>query len=194
MTRKADGSPFTTERRRAVATACTTPKTRADLGRIFGEEPGGLQSVLKALVAETVLEKTKVEHARGEGFLLRKEWRKPLAKAIAAAHPVGLLTPGLRVLLVSGGQPAAVGDAIRAAVAEPEVIWGARVDGPARFILAVRAGAAAEQADRIQAEITQAGAECLQVVVTGALDRPRLARYATTIAERSHIPALNAAG
>ena len=189
MTVHAAGTPFSSARRRAIALACrNAPRTRAQLGRQIGVDPGSLESVVRALRDEGVLETTTVGYARGAAFVLRAEWRDALDEAVAAVRPPGVIHRGLRLLVVAAGNQSAVEDGLAAAAVDPTIVWAARLDGQARILLAldVSEPRGAEQADRLEGTFSRAGAQCVHVLVSEVMARPRFAAYAHSVADRPH--------
>jgi hypothetical protein len=182
-------TPFMSGRRRALAAACRqAPRTRSEIARQLGVERGSIETVLTAMVREDVLEKTSVARARGAAFRLRDEYHAELDAALAAAHPPGVLSPGLRVLIVGATKIAALAAGLRAAANDPRVVWAVRGDGPARFLLALEATTPEEldQVDRLQAVFADVGAECIQVALTDVMDGGRLRQYVRTLGDRPH--------
>jgi hypothetical protein len=136
------------------------------------------------MVAENVLVKRNVPHARAEGFVLAAKWRRALDRAVAAAHPDGQLRAGLRLLIVGVRDAVAVAEGVQLAAADTRVVWAARLDGPARYVLAFHVSAPEHlgQVDRLQGAFTAAGADCYQAQVTEVMNLPRLAKHARNIA------------
>lgn len=189
MMRPSEGKPqpFRTAARRSLGHACRdAPRTRAELGRQFGVEPGALESALQALVREGVLEQQSVARARGAAFRLRPKWRRALDRAREGAYPPGQLAHGLRLLVVSAG--AGLAEALTVAAVDPAVVWACRVDGPARLVLALEATSSGQldQVDRLESIFTGAGLSCVQLAVAEVMPQPRLVGHARAMAARPH--------
>jgi hypothetical protein len=185
MKRRSASDPFDSERRRAIGQACRNRAlTRAELARHLGvEPPGKLETVVKAMLREGVLDETSVRHARGTAFRLRAKWRRALDTAVEAAHPAGLLRRGLRVLVVTATNPPGLELGVAAAAQEPGLVWATRADGPVRLILALesREPADTDRIDRLQGVFARGGAECLQFVVDDVMSLPRFAQHAVAV-------------
>jgi hypothetical protein len=188
MKRLSEGTgPFWSAGRRAIGEACREgPRTRAELGRQLGVKPGSLESTLKALLREGVLEQTNVERTRGAAFQVRPKWRRALDRTVQAAHVAGRLTPGLRLLVVSAGP--GLTDALAIAAVDPAVVWACRADGRARLVVATEATSVeqVDQVDRLESIFTGAGLDCIQLAITEVMTQPRLVEHARTVAGRPH--------
>ena len=151
---------------------------------MLGVERGSLETALRRMLSEQVLERRQVKHARGEAFVLAPKWRRSLDKAVASAHPRGELRVGLRLLIVGVRDAGAVAEPIATAANDPRVVWAARLDGPARYVLALHVSSPehVDQVDRLQAGFVSAGADCYQVEVSEVMDLGRLAKHSRNIA------------
>jgi hypothetical protein len=70
------------------------------------------------------------------------------------------------------------------AVDDPRVVWAARLDGPARYLLALHVTGPehVDQVDRLQAAFAAAGVDCYQVEVAEVMDLTRLGKHSRNIA------------
>jgi hypothetical protein len=137
---------------------------------------------------ENLLHVTSVPHAVGSAYELSPEWRNELIAAVGSAAPPGLLLPEMRLLLVGARDTAAFARGLQVAVADPRVVWAARLDGPARLLLAVEAEDAAERehVDRLESILSSEGLDVGQLRVDRLLDVESVVSYARELGARPH--------
>lgn len=157
--------PFGSETRRLVARACSERALSVgDLGRILKRPDGSLRTVVKAMNEEGVLEPAPLPGRVAKGYLLSAQHEAALREALALQHPLGLLAPEQRLLVVAGRELEQLAAAVQAASVDPALLWVARTDGAARFVLAFD-GSDPDPSDRTEVALRRGGAEVLAMRV-----------------------------
>ncbi len=195
MSRRPVGEPFTNAGRREAARACAYgPRTAGDVARQLAKERGSVTTVLDQLEKDGVLLATTVTHSTGKAYELDEKWRPALEEAVESADPRGLLQPGLRLLVIGGRNGAALRNVVVEIAALPVLAWCARLDGPARLLVAARGETPADrdQLDRFEAVVASEGLDCLQLRIDQVLELADVDRYARHLTAATQPPAIPA--
>jgi hypothetical protein len=189
------GGRFARARRREIARACAFgARTKADIARVLADDPGSVSTMVDTLVSEGILRPSTAPHAKGQAYEFADAFRAELVEAIGFDVPRGQVLPGSRLLVVAGRNGSALARVALALAATPVVMWAARVDGPARFLVIARAETPEEktQVDQLEASIADEGLECVQLHVDRVLDLSELTTYARSLAKKPRPPELPA--
>jgi hypothetical protein len=164
----------------------------ADIARQLAEEPGSIRTIVETLTSEGVLRETSVPHSEGRAYELDDQYRAELIDAIGFDVPRGQVLPGSRLLVVAGRNGSALARVALSLAAAPVVMWMARVDGPARFVVVTRSGTPEEktQVDQLEASIADEGLECVQLRVDRVLEVGELTAYARSLDKKPRPPEL----
>jgi hypothetical protein len=190
-----EGGRFARARRREIARACAFgARTKADIARLLADDPGSVSTMVDTLVSEGILRPRTVTHATGRAYEFDDAFRPELVEAIGSDVPRGQVLPGSRLLVVAGRNGSALTRVALALASAPVVMWIARVDGPARFLVATRAETPEErtQVDQLEGSIADEGLECVQLRVDRVLELSDLTTYARSLARKPRPPQLPA--
>jgi hypothetical protein len=133
-----------------------------------------------------------VPHSTGKAYELVTKWRRRLLSAVGSAEPSGLIRPNIQLLIVGARDAAALADVIGRIAADPSVTWCARVNGPARLLVATRGETKEERAqvDRLETMISREGLDCVQLRVDHVMEVAELEHYALTLNSPPRTPSL----
>jgi len=176
----AKDAAWSTAARRAIgAQLVDAPKAAYQIAADLGEDPSNTSRSLKRLREEGVLTCAAGQDGSPR-FELAPGQRELLLSAIAEAQPPGMLIAGQQalVLTVDDGQEGVFADVLRPSSLTGEVVWAARIDGAAQYLIVFDREAEIFATLRLAEAFEKSGLAARRIVVEAILGPEQLRRKA----------------
>jgi hypothetical protein len=141
------------------------PKTRKEIARVLGKPENTITSPLKTAVESGLLQTDDPSLRAGASYWLTDGQRMELEAASADEHVPGVLARDQRLLIVIGGEPDELMEALCDEGLPGLIPWIVRTEGAGEMIVAVDTDAGDLAIDRISRRLRERGAAVRRLVI-----------------------------